>query len=633
MALKPLFGRSLQRAADRMRVDVDDAARTRLAQEQLRNVWMHSQLGIVIASGFALLLAVYLAGVVPAAGPVRLWLAVKLAVAGGRLLQARHYARQGFHGGPQALRATHGSLAADGLVWGVGGFLMMAQAVPIPIASLVVASLACISCVATFGLQVSLSATAAYVIPIVLPTVAGLVGRADDFGLFGAGGLALLLVLQLATAARSEQRLAEALLLQMQAQALAREKDQALELALRQSAVKSQFLANISHELRTPMHGILGLARVLHLELADEALLRRVELIEHSGQHLLSLINDLLDISRIESGHLAMQRQPFELAAQVDQVAAVHAMRADDKGLQFEQVLQFERPQWVSGDPARFRQVLHNLLGNAIKFTPQGQVRLTVQRLRGDGGLVQVSVADSGPGISPQELDHVFEAFRQSGTTPAGPLEGAGLGLTIARELARAMGGDVVAQSTVGCGSTMTFTAQLPITAAPAAAPVPLQPPALAAARGAHVLLAEDDDVNALIATAYLERMGVQVERVADGRMAVIKAMRSSRRPDLVLMDCRMPAMDGYAATRAIREREAALGLSPLPVVALTATVTDDDRRSCMEAGMSDFVSKPFTLEELSALLDRWLPRPLQEAATNPGAAATDEDRDARCRS
>ena len=352
--LRPLFGRSLERAADSMRVHVDDAARTQFADQQLRNVWMHSQLGIVIASGFALLLAVYLAGVVPAAGPVRLWLVVKLAVAGLRLVQARHYARRGFRGGPEVLRATHGSLAADGLVWGVGGFFMMAHSVPIPIASLVAAALACIACVATFGLQVSLSATAAYVIPILLPTVAGLLWRADDFGLFGAGGLALLLALQLATAARSEQRLAEGLLLQLQAQALAREKDQALELALRQSAVKSQFLANISHELRTPMHGILGLARVLHLELADEAVLRRVELIEHSGQHLLSLINDLLDISRIESGHLAMQQQPFELAAQVDQVAAVHAVRADDKGLQFEQVLQFDRPQWVSGDPARF---------------------------------------------------------------------------------------------------------------------------------------------------------------------------------------------------------------------------------------------------------------------------------------
>ena len=228
-----------------------------------------------------------------------------------------------------------------------------------------------------------------------------------------------------------------------------------------------------------------------------------------------------------------------------------------------------------------------------------------MQRLGGDSDsdVVQLSVADSGPGIAPQELDHIFEAFRQSDASPAAPLEGAGLGLTIARELARAMGGDVMAQSTVGHGSTMIFTARLPITAAPAAAPVPLlsPSPARAAARDAQVLLAEDDDVNALIAIAYLERIGVQVERVADGRMAVIKALRTARRPDLVLMDCRMPAMDGYAATRAIREREAALGLSALPVVALTATVTDDDRRSCVEAGMSDFVSKPFTMEELAA--------------------------------
>ncbi len=628
---RSLHARILESAARRVAFDVDPEVREHVANEQLRMVWLHSHIGIVMASGFAVLLAIYLAGFVEPA-MVRAWIAVKLFVAGARLLQARAYARKDYAGGSRRRMATYASLAIDATVWGAAGFWLMPQS--IPIASLVAASLACISCVATFGLQVSLTATVAYVSPIVLPTIAALWLRADDFGWFAGLGLLMLLSLQLATARSSEHRLAEGLLLRLRAQALAKEKDQALALALRQSAVKSQFLANISHELRTPMHGILGLARVLHLEIGSPALLRRVELIEDSGHHLLSLINDLLDISRIEAGQLTMRSEAFDLAAQVEQVAGVHAVRADDKGLQFVRTVGVAQPCWVQGDPARFRQVLHNLLGNAIKFTAVGEVALSVRTAPHDDSLVLVRVSDSGPGIAQDDLSHIFEAFRQSDGASAHPTEGAGLGLTIAREIARAMGGDVTAQSVWGEGATLTFSARLPRADAPVPEPHRRTPPQVLAAAGSQVLLAEDDDINALIATAYLERFGASVERVANGRQAADRALRPGRRPDLVLMDCRMPTMDGYAATREIRARETALGWPHLPVLALTATVTDADRQLCEQAGMDDFVAKPFTMDELATAMNRWLPTPQPAApppAVNHPVAATTPAWEAAC--
>jgi CheY-like chemotaxis protein len=224
-----------------------------------------------------------------------------------------------------------------------------------------------------------------------------------------------------------------------------------------------------------------------------------------------------------------------------------------------------------------------------------------------DSGRFSAEVQDTGPGIEASELVHVFEAFRQVGGAASRPFEGTGLGLTIARDIAQAMGGDISIRSTVGLGTCALFTAMLPSTAAPEATAAS-QRHALPTAAGAfRVLIAEDDDVNAVIATAYLEHMGVTAERVKDGRQAVRHALRDIDRPDLVLMDCRMPTMDGMMATREIRTQERSLGLSRVPVIALTATTSDINRQLCLNAGMDDFMSKPYTKEELSQVLGRWL--------------------------
>jgi CheY-like chemotaxis protein len=399
------------------------------------------------------------------------------------------------------------------------------------------------------------------------------------------------------------------LTLRLRAQALSVEKDEALKLALRQSAVKTQFISNVSHELRTPLHGILGVTRLLQLEASEPAVTRRLELIESSGTHLLGLINDLLDISRIEAGQFAMRSERFELGAVVQNLADLYTVRATDKGLDFTLNLQLDTPCWVTGDPARVRQVLHNLLGNAVKFTQRGAITLTLIR-DADSGRLSAEVQDTGPGIEASELVHVFEAFRQVGGAASRPFEGTGLGLTIARDIAQAMGGDISMRSTVGVGTCALFTALLPSAAPPEAAPAAKPWPTLTApASTCRVLIAEDDDVNAVIATAYLEHMGVTAERVKDGRQAVQHALRDIDRPALVLMDCRMPTMDGMAATREIRKQERSLGLPRVPVIALTATTSDINRQLCLNAGMDDFMSKPYTREDLQRVLLRWAQR------------------------
>ena len=536
------------------------------------------------------------------------WLVVKIGVAAVRIYLSVRYDRLGRPGGTSWSRTTDAWLLADGIVWGAAAFMLVSA--PVPLAALVSAVMACVSCVATFGLQFSKRSTAAYVAPILTLTALGLLPRGDELGTIGGTGLLMLLGLLLATSVASEKRLVDMLMLRLRAQALSVEKDEALKLALRQSAVKTQFISNVSHELRTPLHGILGVTRLLHLEAKDGAVKRRLDLIESSGTHLLGLINDLLDISRIEAGQFAMRSERFELGAVVQNLAELYTVRATERGLGFTLTLQLDQPCWVTGDPARLRQVLHNLLGNAVKFTQQGSITLTLMRDAGTGRL-SAEVQDTGPGIEASELVHVFEAFRQVGGAASRPFEGTGLGLTIARDIAQAMGGDISIRSTVGVGTCALFTALLPDAAPPEVAAEPAAPQQLTNASGSpcRVLIAEDDDVNAVIATAYLEHIGLIAERVRDGRQAVRHALRDVDRPDLVLMDCRMPTMDGMAATREIRAQERSLGLPRLPVIALTATTSDINRQLCVNAGMDDFMSKPYTREDLLRVLQRWTQR------------------------
>lgn len=597
----------LARAASRLPFDIGVADAHRVTDEQLREVWLHSRLGVVVASAFAAVMVVYWQGTLPAS-LLLAWLATKLAIAGVRLIQAYAYFRDPQSGGARWRHATLAMLTLDGVIWGIAGGWLAMQAVSV--ATFGLAVMAAVSCVATFGLQVSLLATSAYVVPILVLTILGALWRADETGAVGCVSLSMLLLLQLATAYRSELRWSERQLLRLQAQRLAQEKADALALALRQSSLQSQFFTNVSHELRTPLHGILGLARLLQLESVDPGQRRRAELIDASGTHLLGLINDLIDVSRIEAGEFALRPQPFELVAQIEQVADVCAARAQVQGLAFTCRIELEQPCWVLGDAGRFRQVLHNLLGNALKFTESGAITLSVGRQAGLPEQVSAAVTDTGVGIAAEDQPQLFDAFAQLAPAWHTPHAGTGLGLTISREIARAMGGDILVRSAPGVGSTFTFTARLPVCEAAVAAPAPAAAAATALdwrPTACDVLIVEDDDVNALIIEAYLERLGLRVVRARDGVEAQALALRTPDRPALVLMDCQMPRMDGHVATRRIRSQEAAQGLAPVPIVAITASLTEIDVQRCRADGMNDFLGKPFTALQLATVLQRCL--------------------------
>ena len=578
----------------------------RLVDEQLRMIWGHSRVALLVAIGFALSLGWALRGVAAPARLVDAWLVAKLAISLFRGMQGWRFLKQPPPNATRWANATLVPLMIDAAVWGAAG-LYIALTAPLPVVSFLSAVLACITCVGTFGLQVSARFTAGYTAPILAPTATGLMLSGEGLEQLGGVGLLLLLALQLSTAFRSERRLAESVQLRWHAEALAQEKEEALKTAMRQSAVKTQFLANISHELRTPLHGILGMAQLLRLALHEPVLTRRVDLIESSGQHLLGLINDLLDLSRIDAGQFVIRREAFDLAAQLEQLEGIYAMRAEDKGLRFEVRGNVRAPCWVEGDPARFRQVLHNLLGNAIKFTGTGGITLTVT-WDGAQGKVVATVRDTGVGIPREALGRIFEPFQQieDGHPSAPATEGAGLGLAIARDIARAMGGDLHAESEPGLGTTLTFSACLPATAPPQPAPSTACVSPSAAAPRCLVLLVEDNDINALVASNFLDVIGTQMERARNGEEAVQAALRDTRRPDLVLMDCHMPKMDGYEATRAIRRQEQLRGLPRLPIVALTATASDAERQDCLDAGMDDHLSKPCTLEDLGRAIRQW---------------------------
>lgn len=585
-------------------IKLDAETKEKVANEQLRMVWSHAAVGTLVATAFAVIMALHLQGEV-ATGLIQLWIAMKLLVAAPRVVQAQVFQRRGFPGGGAWRQGTHWLLALDGAVWGIAGLWLMGS--DINTASLVTASLCCVACVATFGLQVSKVATAAYVVPIVVPMVGGMLMRADQFGIYGAVGLSLFLAQLLITANRSDSKLSEVFLLRIHAARISVEKAQALELVQRQSAVKSQFLGTVSHELRTPIHGILGVARLVHVESDDPLVKKRMELVEASGTHLLGLVTDLLDISRIESGQMRIQRIPFDLSAEVERVADIYSVRAAEKGLAFTLESHLAGTTWVNGDPARTRQVLHNLLGNAMKFTHKGWVHLMVKpgaRL----GEVHFEVRDTGVGISEDDQKIVFNAFRQVGSNADGRRQGTGLGLTIAHEIAELLGGGITLKSKPGFGSIFDFSAQFE----PTGEPISHHERADQLARGdvdvcARILLVEDNDVNALIAGSMLANQGHQVERVADGAEAVRRALREIDRPDLVLMDCMMPVMDGFDATRSIRAQETAMGLSRVPIIALSAIIDEETGRKSIGAGMDDALGKPFSDDDLRKVMRPWL--------------------------
>jgi hypothetical protein len=401
------------------------------------------------------------------------------------------------------------------------------------------------------------------------------------------------------------------------------------------SEAKSAFLANMSHELRTPLNGVIGVTQLLDQSELSDLQRRHVGTIARSGEHLLTIISDVLDFSKLDAGMLVIESLPTDLRALVADACDMVAASVTNKGLVLEQVVDADVPAVVSGDSVRLRQVLLNLLANATKFTERGQITVRVRRATAVASDTQLrfEVTDTGIGIAPDQREQLFEAFTQADVTTTRRYGGTGLGLAICRRLVLMMHGAIGIESTLGVGSTFWFTVSLPPLAIAANTSERPERPSARAAKGADVqqrtsdpgaaiseapsglrlLAVDDNEINREVIAHLGQKLGYVVD-IVDGGAAAVARVAGGESYALILMDCQMPDVDGYAATREIRRIETAAGAPRVPIIAVTAHALPGEHEKVLVAGMNDFLAKPVRLNTLREMLDKWLKVPVAPA-------------------
>jgi CheY-like chemotaxis protein len=378
------------------------------------------------------------------------------------------------------------------------------------------------------------------------------------------------------------------------------------------AAAKSKFLAHMSHELRTPVHGVMGMLELVGRTEPGPQQQRYIETARRSAEALLGIINGILEISKIEAGKVELEQNPFDLHELVREVTETFAEMAQGKGLRLTRTVPPNLPKRLLGDAGRLRQILTNLIGNAVKFTENGQVGVLAEVVEQDGSsaFIGFEVSDTGIGIPLDKQRHVFDAFAQADGSTTRRYGGTGLGLSIAKQLCELMGGSIELDSEPGRGSIFRFTARFACAEPETNAEPDRRSQALATeapqdeVAGTRVLLVEDNPVNLEVALALLENSGCEVDTASNG----IEALENYEAGvyGVIFMDCQMPEMDGFEAAAEIRRRELGSGRR-VPIIALTASAIEGDREQCLAAGMDDYLPKPFTATQMRSALLSWL--------------------------
>ncbi|MGE4092155.1 MAG: ATP-binding protein [Candidatus Binatia bacterium] len=613
-----------------------------MTAERVRLLYSQAPVGMVVTVFNSLVVAGVLWPVIPR-GPIVLWAGSLLVVTSARYALFVRY-RQTVVTEENVLRWRYYFIVgcgAAGVAWGAAGWFLF------PTESLAhqffLAFVLCGMAVGGVGVFAwDLRAFLTFFVPVVTPVTISLFVQEEPVYV-ALGSLAVVLCGALFILARYlHDSLSESLRLRFDNLALIQDLAAAKERAEEASKVKSEFLAKMSHEIRTPMNGVLGMTELLLECQLSERPRQLAETVQRSARGLLQLLNDILDVSKIETGKLDLECTDFALTQTVDEVTRLLAPGAVKKGVRLRCEIQSAVPSLVRGDSYRLRQVLTNLLGNAIKFTETGEIVVEVRNApgfatlipchavarasltEGSGGyLVEFSVRDTGIGMTGATIEKVFEPFVQGDNSTTRKFGGTGLGLTISKQLVTLMGGEIHAESELGKGSRFFFTVPFaPSTDSvgsatgtvmksgemrgePKTGPLLRRSEARNVALGApHVLLVEDNLLNVEVEEAMLELLGCVIDVVRSGQDAVAAVARATY--DLIFMDCQLPGMDGFAATQEIRRHER--DGKHTPIVALTANVGAADRARCIAAGMDDYVAKPFTKDALAAVLARWSP-------------------------